>query len=527
MSLDACTEKKFLESIEFLNKCAREGKNTTDSEKLRLYGFYKQATQGKCESGQPSELDPVSLTKWRAWRSTNLLSRQDSMKGYVETVEAFSKRSTPKTESTSMQYDSTGYLFKKLRGKWTKKYFKLEGMMLLEFRSTSDHYPVNVMVIQGCQVNLIHDLSQCTPDGVNLYLIRLFHPDSDNEMILAASSLLEAKKWVDILRVSKPTTVPSIVGRAAEEDIHYETKFPDEMWREFADRFELPLDIASIVGQTVQHAENRRMDESWNELFVQDGVHCFQLGDASMPSAMGKTMINAPMMAITNTLWDLQRRSVVDSLYHQGETLESFGTQTRIDHLEYKPYWPFQGRDFCNVTHWRMAQDGRSCLLLSTSTQHPRCPEKPGLVRGTVKASCFFMQHISSHVTEVTYLIETEPMGSIPVSFVRNFMTHRPMILHQLKKTMEEIEFKCHETVELASPTYLRNCKKQLDGKEVNQKGTSLSESPPDSINKLEISVVLLLMYVVSALNWFPSLMEQAMKCISLFFLLFHLIIKL
>lgn len=53
---------------------------------LKLYGLYKQATQGDITGKRPSRLDFRGRAKYDAWTSRKGLSNEEAMKAYVELV---------------------------------------------------------------------------------------------------------------------------------------------------------------------------------------------------------------------------------------------------------------------------------------------------------------------------------------------------------------------------------------------------------------------------------------------------------
>ena len=65
-----------------------EGSNekftASDSEKLDLYGLFKQATLGDCPSGQGSRSGLIANTKTRAWLKFSGLSKNDAKIRYVD-----------------------------------------------------------------------------------------------------------------------------------------------------------------------------------------------------------------------------------------------------------------------------------------------------------------------------------------------------------------------------------------------------------------------------------------------------------
>jgi diazepam-binding inhibitor (GABA receptor modulating acyl-CoA-binding protein) len=53
-----------------------------------LYGRYKQAKVGDCNTGRPGLLSPKERAKWDAWNSIKGLSAEDAMRQYVTKVDA-------------------------------------------------------------------------------------------------------------------------------------------------------------------------------------------------------------------------------------------------------------------------------------------------------------------------------------------------------------------------------------------------------------------------------------------------------
>ncbi len=54
---------------------------------LRLYAFYKQATEGNVSGKRPGILDFVGRAKYDAWKQLNGTSQDDAMHSYIDLVE--------------------------------------------------------------------------------------------------------------------------------------------------------------------------------------------------------------------------------------------------------------------------------------------------------------------------------------------------------------------------------------------------------------------------------------------------------
>jgi len=53
---------------------------------LKLYGLYKQATEGKCNRPKPAIYDLKGRKKWYAWSEMGSMSKEDAMTAYVDLV---------------------------------------------------------------------------------------------------------------------------------------------------------------------------------------------------------------------------------------------------------------------------------------------------------------------------------------------------------------------------------------------------------------------------------------------------------
>lgn len=59
---------------------------------LKLYGLYKQATQGDVSGRRPAFTNPVGRAKYDAWKRLRGKSSTDAMQAYVDLVEKLKAR---------------------------------------------------------------------------------------------------------------------------------------------------------------------------------------------------------------------------------------------------------------------------------------------------------------------------------------------------------------------------------------------------------------------------------------------------
>lgn len=68
---------------------ARTLKNVSEDDMLRLYGLYKQANEGACNTDKPYFWDFTATAKWKSWKSFSNLSREEAQRQYICLVKNF------------------------------------------------------------------------------------------------------------------------------------------------------------------------------------------------------------------------------------------------------------------------------------------------------------------------------------------------------------------------------------------------------------------------------------------------------
>ncbi|MCX8514952.1 MAG: hypothetical protein RL017_928 [Pseudomonadota bacterium] len=58
-----------------------------NNQKLKLYAFYKQATEGDVKGECPSIVNMVERAKWQAWNAIKGKSKEFAMEGYLKVFE--------------------------------------------------------------------------------------------------------------------------------------------------------------------------------------------------------------------------------------------------------------------------------------------------------------------------------------------------------------------------------------------------------------------------------------------------------
>ncbi|XP_048649273.1 diazepam-binding inhibitor-like 5 [Marmota marmota marmota] len=80
--------------VEFESACAaikQLKRPVSDQDKLLIYSYYKQATQGDCNIAAPPDSDAKAKAKWEAWNQNKGMSKMDAMRIYIDKVEELKK----------------------------------------------------------------------------------------------------------------------------------------------------------------------------------------------------------------------------------------------------------------------------------------------------------------------------------------------------------------------------------------------------------------------------------------------------
>ncbi|XP_032717380.1 enoyl-CoA delta isomerase 2, mitochondrial isoform X3 [Lontra canadensis] len=67
--------------------------------KLKLYGLYKQATEGPCNTPKPGVFDLINKAKWEAWNALGNLPKETARQSYVDLVSGLSSSSDSSSQA--------------------------------------------------------------------------------------------------------------------------------------------------------------------------------------------------------------------------------------------------------------------------------------------------------------------------------------------------------------------------------------------------------------------------------------------
>ncbi len=81
--------KKEFESILQKVKDKQVSKIPTQTEKLKLYAWYKQATEGDVKGTAPTGFDLIGKAKYKAWSEVRGMSETQAMQFYIDFFKGF------------------------------------------------------------------------------------------------------------------------------------------------------------------------------------------------------------------------------------------------------------------------------------------------------------------------------------------------------------------------------------------------------------------------------------------------------
>nr|ABE72959.1 acyl-CoA-binding protein [Jatropha curcas] len=71
---------------EYAEKAKTLPENTTNENKLILYGLFKQATVGPVNTSRPGMFNMRDRAKWGAWKAVEGKSKEEAMSDYITKV---------------------------------------------------------------------------------------------------------------------------------------------------------------------------------------------------------------------------------------------------------------------------------------------------------------------------------------------------------------------------------------------------------------------------------------------------------
>ena len=76
-------KSEFVKTVQNV-KSGGKNDNLTDNDRLNMYKYYKQATEGDCNTAQPWAVQFEARAKWDAWDSVRGMPKEEAMQKYID-----------------------------------------------------------------------------------------------------------------------------------------------------------------------------------------------------------------------------------------------------------------------------------------------------------------------------------------------------------------------------------------------------------------------------------------------------------
>jgi diazepam-binding inhibitor (GABA receptor modulating acyl-CoA-binding protein) len=79
-------DEVFAAAVEYVKTGPKPATTVPNSEKLKVYALFKQATEGDVKGSQPWAIQLEARAKWDAWNSVKGMSQDDAKKAYAAAI---------------------------------------------------------------------------------------------------------------------------------------------------------------------------------------------------------------------------------------------------------------------------------------------------------------------------------------------------------------------------------------------------------------------------------------------------------
>lgn len=241
----------------------------------------------------------------------------------------------------------------------------------------------------------------------------------------------------------------------------------------------VPEKYRDLVEKALARVDSELNDTSaWNFHSEKNGVKAYTKIDGSLTSAMGVGFLPIHPRAIWEQVIDSSKKKLVDPQLAQAHPLATLDAQTTIDYFEFKPIFVVAGRDFCNLTHWRVLADGTIIIVAQAIEDQELCPLKePKVVRGEVHISCTkIVPNERYDGATVTFMVKTDLKGNIPSRIASKAAAEQPFVIQRIGEVLKK---KTAEVEQLSKLGRVKNTVFELGGT-----SSLVTSSPPPKSGK-------------------------------------------
>lgn len=329
--------------------------------------------------------------------------------------------------SSSDKFIKEGLLYKKrdhIKG-WRARRFTLDDHFLHYYLEGSCNPRGSIQLASG--VTITSGPSKIV-NGVEYFLIDILHPESSKLYKLSATSKAECGAWINamnevvkqnqysyesILETNEISAHLSSIGNELKcDESLVETSVIStisNIQNENATLRNIPLRFRVRVEETVKVLMKESSPDAagWVSVFDKSGVKgCRKPGGACM-FMRGELFMPYSVGEIYEVVSLNSNRKLIDAQVDRYTRDNWFAHNTAVEHILYKPVWPTAARDFVNITHWRLFNDGSLITLGYGEEVHELFPPLDGVVRGNLIAGGYVFRPTEGG-TQVFILVQVK-----------------------------------------------------------------------------------------------------------------------
>jgi len=194
-----------------------------------------------------------------------------------------------------------------------------------------------------------------------------------------------------------------------------------------------------------------KIDTQWKKIKERKGVEVFE-GDvpgSKVVAFRGVSEINAPMANVVSVIHDVSRIKEWMSDLEESRVLQRASTLEKIEYNHTKTPWPLSDRDFVYSVKVVVNKESKTVDILIENATHPDAPTRPGIIRGSLMSSRYFLKSIDGGKrTHIEVEILADPNGSVPKWVVNLFQSAWPSnTISNIGKIATEPGYKIHPDI--------------------------------------------------------------------------------
>ena len=182
-------------------------------------------------------------------------------------------------------------------------------------------------------------------------------------------------------------------------------------------------------------------DASWTPLFEEEGIEVSMYLPAGrdLPVFRAQGVFSENLYEILAVLDDVPRHTQWMVRMAESREVEKTGDLDRVLYNRFDVPWPVSDRDSLVRIQAIFNQKKQEADVVFTRVVHSGMPELEGVVRIPKMESLAKLRFLSEKRTEVTYVLDIDPGGTIPTWLVKWIIKRIPLkLLRQLKQQIND-----------------------------------------------------------------------------------------